>query len=106
MLFFFIALLQIITIKGSYFDILLNSDASPSALQFSLISKKRVLSQIFCLSACSVNTDCLTTVFNTIDSNCYWFTDQLGSSDILPSTSSNLYLKKSSKLNILNKLIK
>ena len=100
MLFKFIALIQVIVIKGSYFDVLVNSDASASALQYSLISKERVFSVISCLSVCSLNTECLITVYNTIDLNCYWFQDQLGSSDIVASTNSNLYLKKSSKSRI------
>ena len=93
-------LLQFIAIKGSYFDILVNSDASASALQYSLIAKEKVLSELFCLSACSLNMDCLTAVYHATDSNCYWFKDHLGSSDIVVSTSSNLYFKKSSKLTL------
>ena len=87
-----------IAIKCSYFDIMENSNFSASALQISLISKERMLSKFFCLSACSLNTDCLTAAYDTIDFNCYWFEDQLGPSDTVASTSSNLYLKKSSKL--------
>ena len=93
-----IFLLQIITIKGSYFDVLVNSDASPSGYQYSLIIKERVLSVMRCLSACSLNEDCLTAVYSKIYSNCFLFKDQLSSSNIVASTSSNLYLKKSSKL--------
>ena len=95
-----IILLQVIAIKGSYFDILVNSDASANALQYCLIAKERMLSELFCLSACSLNMDCLTAVYHTTDSNCYWFKDQLDSSDIVASTSSNLYFKKSSKLTL------
>ena len=95
-----IALLQVIVIRGCYFENFVNSDASTSASQYSLIGKDRVLSELFCLSACSLNTECLTVAYNTIDSNCFWFKDQLGSNDIVASKSSNLYLKKSSKLRI------
>ena len=95
-----IILLQFIAIKGNYYDILVNSDASASALQYSLIEKEKVLSELFCLSVCSLNTDCLTVVYHTTDSNCYWFKDQLESSDIVALSNSNLYSKKSSKLTL------
>ena len=94
-----IALMQVIAIKGNNFDILINSDASASAFKFSLISKERVLSVISCLSTCSLNSNCLTVVYSTIEFNCYWFNDHLDPSDIVASTSSNLYLKKISKNN-------
>ena len=100
MFFIFVALLQVIIIKGSDFNVLTNSDASASALQNSLISKQRVLSQFFCLSACNLITDCLTAAYNTIDSNCFLFKDQLGPSDNVLSLNSNLYLKRISKLRI------
>ena len=93
-----ILLLQVIAIKGSFFDILVNSDASANALQYSLISKQRVLSEFFCISACNLNLDCLTAVYNTFDFKCSLFKDQMGSNDIVASTGSNFYLKKSSKL--------
>ena len=92
--------MQIIAIKGSYFNILANSDASANAVQSCLVSKERVLSAISCLSACSLNTDCLTAVYNTIDFECFFFKDQLCSNDIVASTHANLYLKKSSKFGI------
>ena len=91
-------LLQLIAIKGSYFNVMINSDASASGYQYSLISKERILSVISCLSACTLNKDCLTTVYNTIDLNCFLFKDLLSSIDIVASVSSNLYFKKSSKL--------
>ena len=89
-----------VAIKGSYFNILVNSEASTTALQYSLIAKEKLPSVIRCLSACNLNTYCLTVVYRTTDLNCYLFQDQLGSNDIVSSTSSNLYLKKSSKLTL------
>ena len=93
-------LLQLIAIKGSYFNVMINSDASASGYQYSLISKERILSVISCLSACTLNTDCLTAAYRTTELNCCLFKDQLGSSDIVSSTTTNLYFKKSSKLSI------
>ena len=95
-----IALLQVFEIKCSYFDRLVNSDATASALQYSLISTDNVLSLMKCLSACTLNTDCLTAAYRTTELNCCLFKDQLGSSDIVSSTTTNLYFKKSSKLSI------
>ena len=95
----FVVFLQVIAIKGSYFDILVNSDASADALQYSLINKNKALSLISCLSACSLNMDCLTTVFSKSDLNCFFFRNLLVSSDIIASTTTNMYLKKNSKLN-------
>ena len=82
-----------IAINCSYFDVLVNSDAGTSALQYSLIAKEKVLSVISCLSACSLNAYCLTVAYHKTDLNCYLFQDQLTLSDIEASTSSNLYLK-------------
>ena len=98
MLLILITLMQVVAIKASYFDVLVNSDASTSALQYTLILNEKVLSAMRCLSACSLNTECLTAVYHTIDLNCVLLKDQLGSIDIVASTASNLYFKKSSKL--------
>ena len=92
-----IALLQVIAIKGSYFDILINSDVSTSALQYSFIAKEKIVSALFCLSACNLNKDCLTVVYHTTDLNCFLFQDHIGSSDVVSSTSTNLYFKTTSK---------
>ena len=93
-----ISLLQVVIfIQGSDFNTLTNSDATASALQFSLISTIKRNSKLMCLSECTKRSDCLSAVYHKNDLNCFLFKDQLGSSDILASTSSNLYLKKSSK---------
>ena len=97
MLMILAALMQFIVINCSHFDILVNSDASASALQDSLISNEKVLSEFFCLSACSLSMKCFTAIYSRTDLNCSLFEDRLDSSDIVASTSSNLYFKKSSK---------
>ena len=66
-----IALFQVNAINCSYFNILINSDASTSALQFGLIAKEKIPQKIFCLSPCSISEDCLTVVYQTTDSFCY-----------------------------------
>ena len=101
MLLILISLLQFIAIKGSYFETLVNSDASSSVLQYTLISKVKTNSKLICLSECSKKSDCLTAVYQMINLSCFLYEDQLGSSDIVSSTTSNLYLKKSSKLRII-----
>ena len=95
-----VSLLQTIVIEGSFFNILVNSDATESALQNSLITWLKKESKFMCLSECAKRSDCLTAVYHTNDFNCYMYRDQLESSDIITSTSSNLYLKKSSESRI------
>ena len=46
MFFIFVALMQVIAIKGSDFNVLTNSDAGTSALQFSLISTIKTNSKL------------------------------------------------------------
>ena len=91
-----VSLLQTIVIEGSFF----NTDATESALQNSLITWLKKESKFMCLSECAKRSDCLTAVYHTNDFNCYMYRDQLESSDIITSTSSNLYLKKSSESRI------
>ena len=99
MLYILFALSQVVAIKGNLFDVLTYSDAGAIALKNSLISNVKRNSKFMCLSECKKRSDCLTVIHNTIDFNCFLLKDQLGSSDIVASTSSNLYFKKSSKKN-------
>ena len=95
---FFVALLQVSVIKASYFDTLVNADAEISASQYSLLSKEKSFSKFMCLAECIKRSDCLTVAYHRTDLNCFLYRDQFGSTDILPSTNSNLFFKKSSKM--------
>ena len=93
-------LLKIIFARASLsskYDMQMSLNVNSSIDPIFLIGSYKKLDKISCMIECNLNDECYTTIFISNqypNPNCYLFRKYFGSSEIVTSSSSDLYSKK------------
>ncbi len=85
------------TSLSSKYDILMWQNVNISIDPIFLIGSYKKLNKISCMIECNLNEECYTTIFASDqypNPNCFLYRKYFGSSEIVTSTSSDLYSKK------------
>ena len=84
-------------------------DVNKTICESSLISSVSKLTGLVCLAACNSNQNCLTAVYDNssgIIRNCFMYNRHFNTTEFIPSSTSTVYQKKSSKFQLKNSLYK
>jgi hypothetical protein len=88
-------------VNSNYFKILKNQYINIPVSESSLISSVHLPSSVQCLALCNTNTNCLTAIYDKSHgklNNCFTYSEYFQTSELIPSSTSVLYQKKSSKI--------